>query len=180
MFQSKNSYCHPIKKIVIAEYIANLKNCEHRTLFVEITHLQLNFTYRKACNWGERVDLAVTFFQCLVLPFQKDSCEPKQGLVLQVMHLDLLQITTERVFQLPGFHNDHKLLKTSLSHQKPLWQSAMCLNVDSSIKKIFLFFNKLLLLHLNYLVQGFCLFWPRLQQLCGFVAWFVFFYKSRY
>jgi len=62
------------------------------------------------------MDLAVTFFQSLVLPFQKDSCEPKQGLVLQVMHLDVLQIITDMVFQQLGCRNDHKLLNTTLSH----------------------------------------------------------------
>lgn len=120
------------------------------------------------------MDLAVTFFQSLVAPFQKDSCEPKQGLVLQVTHLDLLQITREMVFQQPGCRKDHKLLNTSLSHQKRLRQSAVCLNVDNNITKSY-FFNKLFLLPLNcYLVQGFfvCLFGLRLQQVCVLV-WFL-------
>lgn len=120
------------------------------------------------------MDLAVTFFQSLVAPFQKDSCEPKQGLVLQVMHLDLLQITRETVFQQPGCRKDHKLLNRSLSHQKSLRQSAVCLNVDNNITKSY-FFNRLtILLPLNcYLVQGFFgfLFGLRLQ-VCVLV-WFL-------
>lgn len=104
---------------------------------MEITHLQLdNITgqYRKACNWRERMDLAVTFFQSLLLLHQKNSCEAKQGLVPQVSHLDLFQITTEMLFQQSGYCY-HKLLNTTLFHQKSLWKGGVYLNVDNNILK---------------------------------------------